>query len=161
MQQTIEQKVAQTMLQETFPVRVGTKEYAVRPITYGTLIRVSAVVSTLPPVGEDENIFAAALRNGAYGSQLAEIVALCILNRKDLRARYSRRWLRRRLAEPGLEELKDDILHTCTIGEVGQLVRLLFSKMELADFFGVMVSLSGVNLIAETATTASGQPSEE
>lgn len=161
MQQTIEQKVAQTVLQDSFTVRVGSKEYTARPITYGTLIRISAVVSTLPPVGEDENIFAAALRSGAYAGQLAEVVALCILNRKELGARYSRRFFRRRLVEPGLEELKEEILHNCTIGEVGELVRLLFSKMELADFFGVMVSLSGVNLIAETTTTASGQPSEE
>lgn len=162
MSRTVEQKVAETILQETFKVQVGTKEYAVRPISYGTLIRISAIISTLPPIENEENIFAGALRYGAHADKLAEIVALCILNRRDVSPRYTRKHLMgRELLEPGVNELKQEILYNCTIGEVGSIIRTIFSKMELADFFGVMVSLSGVNLIAETATTASGQPSEE
>ncbi len=90
MQQTIEQKVAQTVLQETFPVRVGTKEYAVRPITYGTLIRVSAVVSTLPPVGEDERALVRQFSDGytrhiALEEALAYPAARPLFSPHDLR----------------------------------------------------------------------------
>lgn len=161
MEKTIEQKVAETILQEEFKVKVGAKEYAATPISYGTLIRISAIISTLPAVGEEENLFSGALRNGIHADKLAEVVALCILNRKDTAPVYQRQVFKRTLVKPGLQQLKEEILYHCTIGEVGRLVRLLFSRMELADFFGVMVSLSGVNLTAETKTTASGQPSEE
>lgn len=161
MKQTIEQKVAETILQENFTVKVGQKEYTARPITYGTLIRVSAIISTMPPMNGSEDIFTGALRNGIHAGKLAEIIALCILNRKDTGARRGKGIFRRELIEPGLEELKEEILYECTIAEVGLIMRQIFGKMELADFFGVMVSLSGVNLTAETATTASGQPSEE
>ena len=161
MEKTIEEKVAEAILQEEFKIKVGEKEYRARPITYGTLIRVSAVISTLPPISDDANVFTGALKHGAHADRLAEIVALCILNRKNTNARYRRRFLRKQLIEPGLKELKEEIMYNCTIGEVGTIVRTIFSRMELSDFFGVMVSLSGVNLIAETATTASGQQSEE
>ena len=162
MRKTVEQKVGETILQENFSVRVGDKEYDVRPISYGTLIRISGIISTLPHIGDEENVFTGALRYGVHADKLAEIVALCILNRRNVSARYEYKYrVMRKLKDPGLKELKAEILFNCTIGQVGGLVRTIFSKMELADFFGVMVSLSGVNLLAETATTASGQPSEE
>jgi len=161
MNKTVEQKVADTILQEGFKVKVGLKEYTATPITYGTLIRISALISTLPAISEDETVFTGALKHGKHADKLAEIVALCILNKRDTQARYQWRFLRKQLIEPGVRELKEEILYNCTISEVSGLVRLIFSRMELSDFFGVMVSLSGVNLIAETATTASGQPSEE
>ena len=163
MAKTIEQKVADTILQETFTIQIGAKQYNVQPISYGTLIRISGIISTLPTVSDNENIFAGALKYGAHADKLAEIVALCILNRRNTSARYSRRYnpLKPRLVTPGLQEVKQEILYNCTIGQVGEIIRTLFNKMELADFFGVMVSLSGVNLTAETATTASGQPLEE
>ena len=158
MVKTIKQKVADTILQETFSVQVGAKQYNVQPISYGTLIRISGIISTLPPLSGDENIFAGALKYGVHADKLAEIVALCILNRRDINARYSRRYnpFRPRLVVPGLQEVKQEILYNCTIGQVSTLFRTLFYKMELVDFFRVMVSLSGVNLIAETATAASG-----
>ena len=155
----IEQKVAETILQDTFTVQVGAKEYRVRPITYGTLIRISGIISTLPPIDDEENIFTGALKYGAHADKLAEIVALCILNRRDTNAQYKRHYRKPWkpcLTEPGLQQLKSEILFNCTIGEVGAIIRTIFSKMELSDFFGVMVSLAGVNLTAETATTASG-----
>jgi len=161
MEKTIEQKVSDTILQEQFTVKVGQKEYKATPISYGTLIRISAIISTLPALTEDDNIFSGALKNGRYAGKLAEIAALCILNRKNTNARYQKRLFGKQLIEPGLKELTGEILYNCSIAEVGNIIRTIFSKMELADFFGVMVSLSGVNLIAETATTASGQPSEE
>lgn len=164
MTKTVEQKVAETILQDTFTVQVGAKEYRVRPITYGTLIRISGVISTIPPIPDEENIFAGALKYGIHADKLAEIVALCILNRRDTRTRYKRHYRKLwkpTIVEAGLDELKSEIMHNCTIGEVGAIIRTIFSKMELSDFFGVMVSLAGVNLTAETATTAYGQPSEE
>lgn len=161
-EKTIEQKVADAILQEDFTVQIGPRKYPVQPISYGTLIRVSAIISTLPRLEEEETVFAGALRSGAHADKLARIAALCILNRKDTRPRYRRKWLVcRELTEPGVEQLTQDILYHCNIGEVGQILRKIFSRMELSDFFGVMVSLSGVNLIAETATTASGHLSEE
>ena len=160
----IEQKVAETILQDTFTVQVGAKQYRVRPITYGTLIRISGIISTLPPIQEEENIFTGALKYGAHADKLAEIVALCILNRRDTNARYKRHYRqpwKLQLIEPGLQELKSEILYHCTIAEVGAIIRTIFSKMELSDFFGCMGSLAGVNLTVETATTASGQPLEK
>ncbi|MCD8080148.1 MAG: hypothetical protein LUF04_06975 [Bacteroides sp.] len=94
-QQTIEQKVARTLLQEEFKVHVGPRSYTVGPISYGTLIRISSLISTLPEVDGEENIFSGALRAGKHAGTVAEIVALCILNRKDTRARYKRTWLKK------------------------------------------------------------------
>lgn len=154
---TTEQKVSDTILQEAFKIKVGNKEYEVTPISYGTLIRISAIISTLPPIGDEENIFAGALKYGKHADKLGEIVALCILNRRDLKPIYKRKGIiGREKIVPGIDELKSEILYNCTIGQVGEIMRDIFSKMELSDFFGVMVSLSGVNLTAETATTASG-----
>lgn len=161
MEQTIEQKVAETILQDEFTVKIGDKEYKTRPISYGTLIRVSALISTLPSLSDEESVFAGALKHGTHAAKLAEIVALCVLNRKDLAGQYRRdRFFRKQVISPGLKELKEEILYNCTIGEIGKIVRTIFNKMELSDFFGVMVSLSAVNVTAETKTTASGQPLE-
>ncbi|GEM_PF-3610526 len=160
-EKTIEQKVAHAILQEGFEVRVGPKTYPVHPISYGTLIRISSLISTLPAVDGEENIFSGALRAGTHARTVAEIVALCILNRKETESRYKRTLFGKKLIEPGVSELTEEILYHCTLAEVGEILRTIFSRMELADFFGVMVSLSGVNLLRETATTASGHPSEE
>lgn len=171
MEKTVEQKVAETILQEWETVKVAGKSYRVAPPTVATLIRVSAEVSRLPVREETDgetDILPYVLRTARDCGALGDIAAVLILGARGLERRrrvVCKRFgglIRRRVwqTQDCKGELARELLESCSPRELGMLVARLLGKMEVAAFFGLTVSLAEVNLTRptkETVTTASGR----
>lgn len=169
---TLEEKVAGTILQESAEVVVNGRKYAVKPLLAGTLIRISSLISLLPKPEEGmsyDKLLKWALSQAGCLDVLAEIAALGVLNSKNMHPIREKRdllrfWKAPQTLTPGVQQLKQELLYSMSPKQISTLIMDLIGRSGLADFFGVMVSLGGVNLLKETGTnetTASGQSLEE
>lgn len=159
---TIEQRVAETVLERTADVLVvdGT-EYPVAPPTLGTILALSGLVSRLPaPAKSDGNAVLADILAAAPAAELvARIAATLILGAKAIKEDEERRCLTLRRRPPSkLETLTRLILDNCSPATVSGLITRRLSDLQLGDFFGITASLGAVNLLRPTveAETPSG-----
>ncbi len=177
MQENIETKVAQTILQRPEEITVGDKTYKAAPPSAATLILVSEAVSRMPKTKLDmEHIAEEVLSVGKDCRPMGEIVAILILGAKGLTEtrKVARTVERRRFF--GLikdtehmegEEVVDhkaalakSLLEDMTPKELHNLAARLLQRSQVADFFGLTTFLSEINLLRQTrevGTTASGQ----
>lgn len=162
MTQTIEQKVAETILQKDNIVQVGTIHYRVAPPSIATLILASQYISKLPKIKlDDGRIVEESLRIARECKVIGDIVAILILGAKMAnkniisKLRYNNK--RRRLAKK--------LLNNLTPNELYRLISDLLRHMEIGDFFGITTFLIDLNLTRPTKvvteTTASGQSSQD
>lgn len=167
---TIEQRVAQTILQKATEITVGDKTYSVAPPTTATLILVSEAVSQLPHLKLDEkNIVGEVLSVAKDCSLLGDVAAILILGAKGLTETVTRRrrfvWPFNRLKVKETidrkAELSREILETHSPSSLHNLIATLLGGLDLADFFALTTFLTEVNLLrqtkVETETTAFGQ----
>lgn len=170
MDKTIEQKVAETILQKATEVKVGDKTYSVAPPTTATLILVSEAVSQLPHLKLDEkNIVGEVLSVAKDCRVLGDVAAILILGAKGLTETVTRRrhvfWPFNRIEVTETidrkAELSREILDNCSPSELHNIIANLLGGLDLGDFFGLTTFLTEVNLLrqtkVETETTASGQ----
>lgn len=178
MEQTLEEKTANTILQKSREVRIGDKTYTAAQPSTATLILVSEAVSHLPKVKlNDKDIASECLSIAKDCRLLGDIAAILILGARHITEtvrtphtdekrlfwgliRYKQTVIREQtidrkgaLAKEILEELSPLELHS--------LIGNLLSGMDLADFFALTTFLTEINLLrqtkVETGTTASGQ----
>lgn len=175
---TIEGKVADTILQKEIEVTVGGKIYKASPASTATLILASEAVSRLPKVNlNPEKVVEESLSVARECRPLGDIAAILILGAKNLTERVKTRqtvekrrlWgLVKRTEEIEVEqvidrkaELAKQILEDLSPRSLNLLVAQLLQKMELGDFFGLTTFLTEINLMrptkVENETTASGQ----
>ena len=175
---TIEEKVAETILQKAGEVTIGGKTYKVAPPSTATLILASEAVSRLPKINLDpEKVVEESLSVARECRPLGDIAAILILGAKNLTETVKARQMveKRRLwglvkwkEEVEVErvidrkaELAKQILEDLSPRALNLLVAQLLQKMELGDFFGLTTFLTEINLMrptkVETKTTASGQ----
>lgn len=175
---TIEEKVADTILQKEIEVTVGGKIYKAAPASTATLILASEAVSRLPKINLDpEKVVEESLAVARECRPLGEIAAILILGAKNLTETIKTRqtvekrrlWgLVKRTEEIEVEqvidrkaELAKQILEDLSPRSLNLLVAQLLQKMELGDFFGLTTFLTEINLMrptkVENETTASGQ----
>lgn len=176
--QTIEQKVAETILQQREEITVGEKKYTAAPASTATLILASEAVSRLPQVTlAPERVVEESLSIAKDCRPLGEIAAILILGAKNLtetvkaRQTVEKRYLWglvRRKRETDTErvidrkaELAKELLENLSPRELNGLVARLLRRMDLGDFFGLTTFLIEINLLRQTKvgneTTASGQ----
>lgn len=175
---TIEGKVADTILQKEIEVTVGGKIYKAAPASTATLILASEAVSRLPKVNlNPEKVVEESLSVARECRPLGDIAAILILGAKNLTKTVKTRqtvekrrlWgLVKRTVEIEVEqvidcktELSKQILEDLSPRSLNLLVAQLLQKMELGDFFGLTTFLTEINLMrptkVENETTASGQ----
>ena len=175
---TIEEKVADTILQKEIEVTVGGKIYKAAPASTATLILASEAVSRLPKVNlNHEKVVEESLSVARECRPLGDIAAILILGAKNLTKTVKTRqtvekrrlWgLVKRTVEIEVEqvidcktELSKQILEDLSPRSLNLLVAQLLQKMELGDFFGLTTFLTEINLMrptkVENETTASGQ----
>ena len=170
MDKTIEQQVAETILQKVTDVKIGDKTYSVAPPTTATLILVSEAVSQLPHLKLDEkNIVGEVLSVARDCRVLGDVAAILILGAKGLTESVTRR---RRVFWPFYSvsvtetidrkaELSREILDNYSPSELHNLIASLLKGLDLGDFFGLTTFLTEVNLLRQTKvgneTTAFGQ----
>ncbi len=170
---TIEEKVAETILQQPVKVTVAGREYIAAPPTVATMILVSAAVSRLPHLHLDSGrVLEESLAVAKDCQPLGDILATLILGAKHAgdsvempQAKGKRRLFgrrkrktktvtaRERLSRELLEELSPRDLHSLTVQ--------LLMKMQVSDFFGLTTFLTEINMTRPTKVvtgqTASGQ----
>ena len=85
MNKTIEQTVAETILEQPFEVKVGEKSYQVAPASTATLILVSEAISQLPHIALDtEKVVEETLSIAKDCRILGDIAAILILGAKSI-----------------------------------------------------------------------------
>lgn len=156
---TIESRVADTVLQKPRTIVAGDQSFQVAPPTIATLIEVSGLISQLPEIDANaEGIMLEALRNAKHCRGLGDIAATLVCG-ASRHTNFPRQWLhrrRRRKMASRMLQLSPSALHS--------LIIEILSNMEIAPFFGLTVSLSAINMTKpkkETVTTASGQSLQE
>ena len=175
-QLTTEQRVAQTILQQSEEITVGDKKYTIAPPSTATLILVSGAVSHLPHIEHDEKrIMEGTLLIAKDCVKLGEIAATLILGAKHINDIVESRHIERKRHLWGLfstkqkvvktetkkERLIRELMEELTPRDLHNLIAKALLKMQVADFFGLTTFLTGINLMrptkVETEATASGQ----
>lgn len=174
--ETIEARVAQTVLQKPVEITVAGKTYSVAPPSIATLILVSEAVSRLPHIRLDKDkLVEESLSVAKDCGGLGDIAAILILGAKhvDDKVETERVVRRRRLwglrvtektvkeTKSAREKLSQELLEEASPREMYDTVARLLREMQLGDFFGLTTFLTEINLIRPTKVvteaTASGQ----
>ena len=173
MEKTIEQKVAETILQKPLALKVGEETYEVKPPSLATLILASAEISRLPEVKMNpESLIAESLANIKDYRPLADMLAILILGAKGLKSRRIEKVHRlfglvtveKEVEVDEKAALSARILEEWSLLQMREAFTSIVGRMGLVDFFALTVSLREVNMLRrtrETGTTASGQSSPE
>ena len=156
--ENIEQKVAQTVLQQEDKITIGNKTYTVAQPSVATLILASEAISHLPKVHLDsEKIVEECLYIARDCKAIGEIIAIFIVGAKI----DSKRGLSALLHNIRIKRLSRKILEEMTPSELHLLLARLLKRLQIGDFFGLTTFLLEINLIRPTKvvneTTASGQ----
>jgi len=165
MEKTIEQKVAEAILQKEVKVKVGDKEYTAAPPSTATLILVSEAVSRLPHIKLDpDNVVGECLSVAKQCRELGNVAAILLLGARHIndtvRTAHTEEkrcmWglIRHRRTVIREESQKDavarELLETLKPSELNSLVAQLLQGMELGDFFGLTTFLTEINLLRQT-----------
>ena len=159
MGKTIEQKVAESILQQPEIIEIGGKRYTVAKPSTATLIMASAAISKLPRfVLKEKTMVSDVLREAKDADGIGEVIAIMIVGTRYMHRFFFVRWFKMWR----IRRLKWRLLEEHGNGELQRLAYQLFSKMEVGDFFGLIAFLGEVNMTKPTkaTTTASGQQSE-
>lgn len=157
---TTERKVEETILQTPKVIKVGGREYEVRPPTLGTLYMVSSIVSEIPEIPESKDT-ATVVGSAVCARDIARVIAVLVAGSKADRGHRKGSLLRRVFRRSRIDELTDEIMEECTPREaLGILVEIL-GNSQLADFFALTTFLRGASLTRPTKvvkeTTAPGR----
>lgn len=178
MARTIEEKVAEAILQKDVEVTVGEKIYKAPQASTATIILVSEAISMLPHIKLNQE--RAAEESLCYAKDcqvLGDIAAILLLGAKKItetvktkKTVETRRLfgLIKKSEEVEIEQVIDrkaevakHLLVDLSPKELNKLVAKLLQKMELGDFFALTTFLTEINLLRPTKVgikaTASGQ----
>lgn len=176
MQPTLEEKVAQTLLQQDTQIQVGDHTYTIAPPSVATLILASEAISHLPAhqLNPDRAV-EETLHVAKDCRALGEVVATLILGAKQVNELVEIRHTTRQRRLWGLfhttktsvtmesrkEHLSRELLENVSPRQLHNIIAQVLSQMQVADFFGITTFLTEINLLrptkVETAPTASGQ----
>lgn len=159
---TIEERVAETLLQDSTKVTIGGVEYSAAPPSIATLAVVSSLISLLPQRKLDKNnVVQESLSIAERGPILGEIAAVLILGARVSKERVKVQQTQKKRYLFGLirmersietestkmKQLADEINDTLTPAELHALVANLLRSMNLGDFFALSTFLVDVNLL--------------
>lgn len=176
MKESIEKRVAETILQAPLEVEIGQKKYSIAPPSIATLILVSEAVARMPQLQlSDKRVMEDSLAVAKDCRVIGEIAAILILGAKQVNdtivtyhtRRKSHLWglyhteTAERKEESHKDKLAQELLEDTTPRELHHIIAKVLLKMEIGDFFGLTTFLCGINLTkqtkVETEPTASGQ----
>ena len=178
----IQEKVAETMLQVPTTVTIGNRKYEVAPPSFGTLMLVSAKLSSVPDIGDltgesPEDKAKAMLRAAKDFGVLPDLLALLILGSKHINDKEIAVLRRRKRGLAGLLGFREDVETEETAydrlvreirdevspAEMADIIPWLIGSLQLTDFFVLTTFLREINLTepkkVEKKTTVRGQSS--
>lgn len=145
---TIEEKVADTLLERTTTIELGGRKVTIQPPTTATLIMASEQISQLPTM-DGENIVGEVLSKAKDARAIGKAFAIMLIGAKRVKAcKKVRIGLFKRISE--VEWLTDYLLENLTIEELARLMSERLTQMQLGDFFAITTSLSAANVIKPT-----------
>lgn len=160
MNKTIEQTVAETILEQPFEVKVGEKSYQVASASTATLILVSEAISQLPHIALDtEKVVEETLSVAKDCRILGDIAAILknITEKKKVPQIKEKRYLCGLIRRPYTveveitidkkAELAKELLEDVSPRELNLIVSQILSRMQIADFFGLTTFLAELNLL--------------
>lgn len=169
---TIEQRVAEEVVQERIALNLGGVETEAPRPTLATLMRISAVVSTLPELPEgDADRVQVALATADKSLPIAEAVAIALLGEgESKRVRYDavpRRGILGKLGFTRTVRVEVDMVKELTVTLAQKLnttqlkdaLVAILNQAGIADFFACITFLNGVNILRKVKkkTTAPGR----
>lgn len=168
---TIEKHVADTVLERASDsLTLGGVEYPIAPPTLATIIMVSELSATLPPIDEEnDNLLQEVLRNARHCHTLGRIAAVLLLGAKRVLenrqvpadapkkrsylSRILRLACRKKKNEPTVAEV-DKVAQICLTELSPVVLRNIVARrlidMQIADFFALTTSLSTANHLKPT-----------
>ena len=157
-EKTIEQAVAETILEKRQKINIGGKQYDFAPPSIATLILVSEAIARLPKQDfNPEKIVQESLNYAKHSRILAEIAAIIILGarqclgrEKDRQEHSKWRLFRRNRHTRDVKRLTDEIIFNMSPRELNTLFARVLKTMELSDFFGLTTFLTEINLLQQT-----------
>lgn len=113
-------------------VRV-TRDFEIRPLTLGSLIRISKIILDIDPdiLKQDSVLQAVYKIADQHARQLARVVAIAFTNTK---------------AEPP-ESLVDFIEDNISVKQLREVIQVIIIKMDVTSFISSIVSIRGINLL--------------
>lgn len=162
---TLEERVKNTLLEQAITVQVGAQTYEVAPPSLATLILVSEVIARIPNFTLDpDKMVQECFGVARHCRFLGEVAAILILGakRSELRATPSpgkfKSCLRtlcfgRRRRQKDV--LAERILLELSPKELFRIVSRILGTLELSDFFGLTTFLLEINLLHPTGEVES------
>ncbi len=160
---SIENKVADTILQKPFCVQIGEETYKVAPPSIATLILASELIAQLPGLKLDsKQVMFESLFIAKDCKVLGEIVATLILGADNLTSEKEivviekhcfgliRKKKKITVQIDNKAILSDKVLKKIPPSRVNTITISILNRMEIGDFFGLTASLIEVNLIRPT-----------
>lgn len=135
-------KAAETLIESPIKIKIGADEVIVRRPTLRTLVAVSAEINKMPELKLKEGAeIQSVIQYARYCETIADIFALLIVGaRKHVNFVHRIR----------LWRMRERILDKYTPKALESALGALFAEMELADFFALTTSLTGINLTKPT-----------
>lgn len=159
----MEEKVAQTLLEEPTTVTIGGEAYKVAPPSIFTLVRASKYISKIPTDTIDEgNILGSIIHNAEEYENIAWAISVILLG-KDFTQIVTypkwQFWRKKKNVTKG-ELLAKKLINT-PITEVSAAFFKVLGQIDIRPFFVITTSLKGMMITkptkeVENETTASG-----
>ena len=152
---TLERKVAGTVLQEKQTITIGNRKYKVAQPTAATLILMSVEVAELPRsmrLDNGEDFFNITIRDAKDCKALGRILATIMVGARP--TLIGQLFSRLRIKALGWK-----LLARHSSRQLNETYPKLINNLQVADFFALTAFLSGQNITKATKaeTTASGQ----
>lgn len=159
----MEEKVAQTLLEEPTTVTIGGEAYQVAPPSIFTLVRASKYISKIPTDTISEgNIFGSIIHNAEDYENIAWAISVIVLGNDFTEVETYPKWQfwKRKKSVTKGENLVKKLMKT-PITEVTDAFFKVLGQIDIRAFFVITTSLKGMMITkptkeVETEMTASG-----
>lgn len=170
MNNTIEQKTADAVLQRQKKITIGDSEYTIGKPSVATVIMLSELVSQLPPMTTDNGttVLKEVLRTAKDTRLFGRIVAVLILGAKQVIAeeqktsQKSKKWLFWRNKHKNLvEEITEKAILNLSPSEMSEIITDCLNNLEIGAFFVLTTSLRANNILKPTKSEVVTNPTTQ
>lgn len=148
----MEEKVAQTLLEEPTTIIIGGEAYKVAPPSIITLVRASKYISKIPADTISEgNIFGSIIHNAEEYENIAWAVAVILLGNRfteTVHPPFWQFWKRKKIITQG--EVLANKLTKAPVSEISEAFFKALGQMDIRSFFVISTSLKGMMITKPT-----------
>ena len=148
----MEEKVAQTLLEEPTTIIIGGEAYKVAPPSIITLVRASKYISKIPAdTIDEEHIFGSIVHKAEDYENIAWAVAVILLGNRfteTVRPRFWQFWKRKENVTQG--EILANKLTKAPMSEISEAFFKVIGQMDIRSFFVISTSLKGMMITKST-----------